>query len=103
MELKVNIIGLGIMGRGVGRALMRNPMVHLTAGADLAEENLASAKDEFALERTYRGYGEMLEKEKPDAVFVATPDWAHHDPVMACLDAGVHGPSSAAHSGCASG
>jgi predicted dehydrogenase len=32
----------------------------------------------------------MLDREQLDAVFVATPDWAHLEVVMACLDAGVH-------------
>ena len=90
MEFKVNIIGLGIMGMNVGRALARNPMVRLAAGADLNEENLRVAQEEFGLAETYIDYREMLDKQKPDAVLIATPDWAHFEPVMACLDAGVH-------------
>ncbi|MFC1541012.1 Gfo/Idh/MocA family protein [Candidatus Latescibacterota bacterium] len=90
MELKVNIIGLGIMGKGVGRILERHPQVKVTAAADLKDENLEEGKAEMGLERTYKDYEKMIAEEKPDAVFVATPDWAHYKPVMACLDAGIH-------------
>ncbi len=88
-KLKVNIIGMGIMGKGVARALLRNPHVSLTAIADLKPENRDDSKAEFNLERTYDDYQKMLEQEKPDAVYVATPDWAHAEPVLACLEAGV--------------
>ncbi len=90
MDFKINIIGVGIMGKNVARALRRNPMVRLTAAADLSAEDLQAAKEEFGLERTYGDYRQMIDVEKPDAVFIATPDWAHHEPVMTCLDAGVH-------------
>ncbi len=90
MELKINIIGLGIMGKSVGRALLNNPRVKITAVSDLKQENLDQAKAEFQLERTYDDYKKMIEAENPDAVYIATPDWAHFEPVMACLDAGVH-------------
>lgn len=90
MDFKINIIGLGIMGKNVCRALLRNPVVRLTAGADLKGENLDAAKAEFDIAGSYDDYAEMIAAEKPDAVFITTPDWAHHDPVMACLDAGIH-------------
>ncbi len=90
MELKVNIIGLGIMGKSVARALMRNHLVRITAVADLKDDNLSSAKEEFSLEKTYNDYEKMIASEKPDAVYIATPDWAHHKPVMFCLDNGIH-------------
>jgi len=90
MDFKINVIGVGIMGKNVCRALVRNPLVRLTAAANLSSENLEAAKAEFKLERTYRDYREMIGAEKPDAVFVATPDWAHYHPVMTCLDAGIH-------------
>jgi predicted dehydrogenase len=90
MEFKINVIGVGIMGKNVCRALLRNPMVRLTAAADLSPENLEAAKAEFNFERAYRDYREMIAAQRPDAVFIATPDWAHCEPVMACLDAGIH-------------
>jgi len=90
MQFKVNIIGCGIMGKGVARVLGRNPMVHLSAIADLSAEKRDEAKAEFQVERVYEDFRQMLDREKPDAVFVATPDWSHFEPVCACLDAGIH-------------
>ena len=88
-QLKVGIVGLGIMGRGVAQALRRNPRVRLTGVADLKEENRAQAKVDFGVEETYDDFEKLLTKGKPDVVYVATPDWAHHKPVMACLEAGI--------------
>lgn len=90
MELKVNIIGCGIMGTNVARALSRNNLIKLTAASDLKKENLESAKSEFGLEKTYTDFEQMIVEQKPDAVYIATPDWAHYKPVMFCLDNGVH-------------
>ncbi len=90
MDFKICVIGVGIMGKNVCRALQRNPMVRLTAAADLSPANLEAARAEFRLEKTYPDYTAMLSAEKPDAVFIATPDWAHVEPIMACLESGVH-------------
>jgi predicted dehydrogenase len=90
MELKVAIIGMGIMGTQVAHAIGRNRQVKLVAVSELGEDRLGKAKAEFGLEKGYSDYIEMLDREKPDAVFVATPDWAHFEPVMACLERGIH-------------
>ncbi|MFB3906537.1 MAG: Gfo/Idh/MocA family protein [Acidobacteriota bacterium] len=90
MDFKVNIIGLGIMGKNAARVLKRIPGVRLTGGADLQDENLEAAKAEFQLENTYQDFHTMLQREKPDAVFIATPDWFHFEPIIACLEAGAH-------------
>lgn len=90
MTLKVAIIGMGIMGKQVACAIARNDLVRLAAVSEVSDDRRESARTEFGLERVYSDYLEMLEKEKPEAVFIATPDWAHFDPVMACLDRGVH-------------
>lgn len=89
-QLKVAIIGIGIMGTNVARVLAGNPAVRLTAAADLKPANLDRAKAEFRLETTYADYEKMIAAEKPDVVYVCTPDWAHLAPVTACLDAGIH-------------
>jgi len=90
MSLKVNIIGLGIMGKNVGRALLRNPNVSITACADLKQDSIEEAKAELKFDNSYTDFREMIAREKPDAVYIATPDWAHFEPVMTCLDAGIH-------------
>ncbi len=86
MELKVNIIGIGIMGSSVARVLSRNRLVKITAVSDLKDDNLESAKKEFGLEKVYKDFEKMVIEQKPDAIYIATPDWAHYKPVMFCPD-----------------
>jgi predicted dehydrogenase len=90
MTLSVNIIGLGIMGKHVAHALAHDPRVRITAAADVNEAARDAARGEFALPEVYADYRVMLDRERPDAVFIATPDWLHRDPVMAALERGIH-------------
>jgi predicted dehydrogenase len=64
--------------------------VKVTALADLSEKNLNEAAAELGVSSTYSNYQEMLEKEDLEAVYVATPDQYHRDPVIAALEAGCH-------------
>lgn len=89
-SLKINIIGMGLMGTAAARTLVLDPRVNLTAIAERGEERRDAARAEFGLEAAYEDFPEMLDREKPDAVFIATPDWFHYEPVMACLERGIH-------------
>jgi predicted dehydrogenase len=49
--------------------------------------------DQFAMEfgvRPYTSVEQMLERERPDVVLVATLEWDHEAPVLAALAAGAH-------------
>ncbi len=85
-KLKVNIIGVGIMGRQVGQTLLNNPNVVLTATADLSQQKLDEVRGLLKVEKTYTDFEKMIVEQKPDVVYVSTPDWDHYKPVMACLD-----------------
>ena len=87
--LKANIIGTGIMGSAVAQVLAREPRVKMTAACNRSPMSLDVLHEAFRVE-PYRDYVEMLDAESPDVVFIATPDWAHYEPVMACLDRGIH-------------
>ena len=90
MTQRVGVIGLGIMGSSVTQVLHRNPLVELAAFCTLDAVKLRKAQAEFSVSGGYVNYHEMLEKEALDMVYIATPDWAHRDPVIACLEAGCH-------------
>ena len=64
------------------------------AGVEVMPGGLTSAQKKRVLAAyapaTYYDYREMLEKEKLDAVVVATPLYAHFQPTMDALDAGCH-------------
>lgn len=77
------------MGINTLNALKRNERVKIIAGADLKRELCEKISSEHGI-KTYSDYRLMLLKEKPDAVYVCTPDWSHFEPVMVCLDSGIH-------------
>jgi predicted dehydrogenase len=53
-------------------------------------EYLLGILSKYAKVTTYTDYAKMLAKEKPEAVFIATPSKFHSDMVRAALDAGCH-------------
>lgn len=87
--LKANIIGTGIMGTAVAQVLAREPRATLTAACNRSSDSLEKLEAQFPL-NTYSDYRAMLDAEQPDVVFIATPDWAHFEPVMECLNRGIH-------------
>ena len=78
------------MGKAGGKILQLVEDVELTALADPSEKNLSAAAGELGVRSTYANYKEMLEKETLDAVYVATPDQYHRNPVIDSLEAGCH-------------
>lgn len=90
MQVRAAVIGMGIMGTGVARALKNNPQAVLVAAAETNDARHAALREEFGPVSLYLSYEEMLDREKPDVAFIATPDWAHYAPVMAALDRGIH-------------
>lgn len=90
MAFKCGIIGTGIMGKAGGKILQRVEDVQVVALADPSAKNLSAAAAELQVGSTYADYREMLDKEKLDAVYVATPDQYHREPVIASLEADCH-------------
>jgi len=90
MAFKFGVIGTGIMGKAGGKILQRLDGVEVVALADPSAKNLADAANELGVSSSYAQYREMLEKESLDAVYVATPDQYHREPVIAALEAGCH-------------
>jgi len=90
MTISFGIIGTGIMGNAVGRVLKLLSNARIVALADLDRERLKKSGKEFGVSALYTNYKKMLEKEKLDAVAVATPDNYHKQPVVDSLLAGCH-------------
>ncbi|MGC8596226.1 MAG: Gfo/Idh/MocA family protein [Candidatus Kryptoniota bacterium] len=93
-QIGVGVIGVGILGRRHTRVYAEQPNAKLVA---LADHNPAKVEDLAKQHgvRLFSDYREMLEVLGPggtgelQAVSVATPDFAHGDPVRAALEAGV--------------
>jgi predicted dehydrogenase len=87
-KIKAAVIGVGLLGSRHGYELKGDERVELVAVADLKKDLAQSIAGQLGCQ-AYSDYGEMLAKEAPDLVFVATPDPFHKDPVVACCEAGV--------------
>ncbi len=87
--VRFGVVGAGILGKMHMRLVSEGTREVLVAIADI---NAASAKEAGAryAVKGYASVGEMLCEEELDAVIIATPDFAHTDPVCECLEAGKH-------------
>jgi predicted dehydrogenase len=90
-KIRVAIIGLGgIAHLGHLEAFGKLAECEVVAGCDIDERKfpLATAKLP-ALEKFYTDAGELLKKEKPDAVVIGTPNDTHAPLSIAALEAGA--------------
>jgi len=91
-KLKIGIIGSGGIAQGChmrGYASIPD-LCEIVATCDVNEATAKAAAEKFGVSKTYTDYKEMLEKEKPDAVSVATPNKFHMQPTIDALNAGVN-------------
>ncbi len=89
--VRVGIVGAGGMGRDQCAALARTPDVELVAVADLRPEALDRLAKQVQLPwtRFYRDAAELLEKETPDVLSVATTAPSHVALARMAIEAGV--------------
>ena len=87
--IRVAVIGAGILGEVHAQAVSEGAHEKLVAVCDLNPVRADALAGRYQVS-AYTDYREMLEKESLDAVIVATPDFAHAEPVIACLQAGKH-------------
>jgi predicted dehydrogenase len=89
-KVRIGVIGLGIMGEQYVRIYQAHPHTEVTAVCSRRHERLGEIGDKYGVKARYTDLNEMLGKAPIDAVCVATPDFAHYEPVKAALDAGKH-------------
>src|SRR5438093_2757439 len=87
-ELRVGIVGCGILGTNHAQFFARHKRTTVVAVADRLAERAAKVAEEVGA-RAYEGHEAMLEGEALDLVVVATPDPLHRDPVVAAAARGV--------------
>jgi len=100
--VKMGLIGAGTMGAYYALAFRQCKASRLVAVCDLdqkkakalarkfGESASCGASAAYGAPAAYGDYEKMLRNEELDAVTVATPDFAHRAPVLACLAAGKH-------------
>ncbi len=87
--IKVGLIGAGKMGISHLAILGAHPNVQVVGVCDTSKLVL-SALEKYSNFNCYTDYIKMVEKEKPDAVFVATPTKFHFDLVRELLSRNIH-------------
>ena len=91
MRNRINsaVIGVGDQGWYHAYKLANYSKSNLAAICDLSENLAKKAAKDFGV-KYYLDYREMIEKEDLEAISVSTPDFAHRDPVVYCLGAGIN-------------
>lgn len=87
--VKIGLIGAGKMGLSHLSILGAHQDVQVVGVCDTSKIIL-SALEKYSKFQCYTDYIKMIEKEKPDAVFVATPTKFHFDFVKELLKRNVH-------------
>ena len=89
-KLRVALIGAGGIAGAHMRYYAKMEDVELVALADVSKESMARRAEEFKVADCFTDYHKMLEKIRPDAVSICTPNGLHAPAAIAALDAGAH-------------
>lgn len=94
-KYKLALMGSGWWGNNILREAIRHNSSTVVAICDVDDRALDNTLAEIAKEssdkpKRYKDYREMLQKEKPEIVIVATPDHWHALGAIAALEAGAH-------------
>lgn len=89
-RLRIAVIGVGLLGERHARFWAQQADVELVAVADTNIDRAALVANTWHAPKSYPDLNHMIAGERLDAVSVATPDFAHREPVIAALDAGLH-------------
>jgi predicted dehydrogenase len=89
------LIGAGWWGMNILREALAAGRSSVVALCDADARTLTTAADQVndlsgTMPKTYEDFRELLDKEKPELVIVATPDHWHALPAVAALKAGAH-------------
>ncbi|HTK10261.1 MAG TPA: Gfo/Idh/MocA family oxidoreductase [Ktedonobacteraceae bacterium] len=89
-QYRVAIVGTGGIAqshmRALGEAKERTEVV---AAVDVLPDRVEAFSAQHGIPRFYTDVAEMLEKERPDLVHIATPPNSHYDLIIQCLQAGA--------------
>jgi len=90
-RVSIGIIGCGQVSRvGHGPAIKKDRRTIIRAVADPDDENRRRFAKKFRVECHYPDHRDMLEKERLDAVVIASPPWLHRRHLEDVLDRGLH-------------
>lgn len=89
------LVGCGWWGGNILGEAIASGQCEVVGLCDVDERQITATKEKIGKltsdqPRTYRDYRDLLAKEKPDIVIVATPDHWHALPTIAAVKAGAH-------------
>ena len=88
-EVTFAVIGAGFMGDVLARVGYELPYARCVAAVDVKPENAQRLVASYG-GAAYQDHEEMLERECPDTVIIATPESSHCAPVLAASQHGSH-------------
>ncbi len=94
-KFRTALIGSGWWGKNILKEAMASGRVKVTSLCDVDANVLEIAAEQVndlsgAQPKTYRDFRELLEKDKPEIVIIATPDHWHALNTIAALKSGAH-------------
>lgn len=94
-KFRTALVGCGWWGGNIVGEAIASGQCEIVGLCDVDTRQIDSTVERLATltrdqPRKYRDYRELLEKEKPDIVIVATPDHWHALPTIAAVKAGAH-------------
>jgi len=94
-KFRTALIGSGWWGKNILKEALAGGRIKVVALCDVDANTLEIAADQVNdlsgdRPKTYKNYRELLEKEKPEIVIIATPDHWHALQTIAAVKAGAH-------------
>jgi predicted dehydrogenase len=89
-KLKIGLIGAGSIGTIHAGSIRSIEEVELSAIVDVRLNRAKALAEEHGVKKVYEDYLEMLDREQPDAVVIATPNHLHARMTIDSLNRGVH-------------
>lgn len=90
-KYRVAIVGCGGISNAHGNAWRNLPEIEIVGACDEKFESLARFATEYEVQNTYNDLRQMLEKQQPDALVIATWPSSHLKNVLEAVRCGVKG------------
>jgi predicted dehydrogenase len=88
-KMNWGIIGCGLIAPKFFQSLEKTGEGHVVAAASKSLRRAKRLQKKLGIERVYGSYAEMLDREKPDAVYIATSHNFHFENAKLCLERGI--------------
>ena len=87
--MRIAIVGMGIRGQMYARTVQQNPTATLVGVSDVNNETTEQTAARYHV-AGFNDVEDMLDKTHPDALIIATPDFAHCAPALAAAARHIH-------------